>query len=149
MHPSISFFPNSSFYDNLILDAPNVRKKSYEKHYLPGAMFGPYSFVNVNDGREEKDEDGHSRKNMVEVAIVLKLLQNLYKGTCVRLETHLSIFKFWFPNGFFLCALFKVFHYLVNIYRYSLRTMFLCEIVVVYKYLSNGWAVYIRFNPFP
>ncbi|KAK9932130.1 hypothetical protein M0R45_019379 [Rubus argutus] len=79
MHPSISFFPNSSFYDNLILDAPNVRKKSYEKHYLPGAMFGPYSFANVNDGREEKDEDGHSRKNMVEVAIVLKLLRNLYK----------------------------------------------------------------------
>jgi superfamily I DNA and/or RNA helicase len=102
MHPSISFFPNSSFYDNLILDAPNVRKKSYEKHYLPGAMFGPYSFANVNDGREEKDEDGHSRKNMVEVAIVLKLLRNLYKGMSGwRL---ISVFSsFWFSNGFFLC----------------------------------------------
>ncbi|XP_062004037.1 uncharacterized protein LOC133721436 [Rosa rugosa] len=79
MHPSISFFPNSSFYNNLILDAPNVTKKSHEKHYLPGPIYGPYSFINVNDGREEKDEDGHSRKNMVEVAIVLKVLRNLYK----------------------------------------------------------------------
>ena len=100
MHPSISSFPNSSFYENLIQDAPNVRIKSYEKHCLPGEMFGPYSFVNVNDGREEKDKDGRSRKNMVEVAIVLKLLQNLYKGKCVRLETHLSIFQMEF---FFVC----------------------------------------------
>ncbi|KAL6295349.1 hypothetical protein ACE6H2_003491 [Prunus campanulata] len=79
MHPSISFFPNSNFYNNQILDAPNVKKRSHEKHYLPGSMFGPFSFINVIDGREEKDEDGHSRKNMVEVAIILKILRNLYK----------------------------------------------------------------------
>ncbi|ONI29819.1 hypothetical protein PRUPE_1G215600 [Prunus persica] len=81
MHPSISLFPNSYFYNNQILDAPNVKKKkkSHEKHYLPGSMFGPFSFINVIDGREEKDEDGRSRKNMVEVAIILKILRKLYK----------------------------------------------------------------------
>ncbi|KAL6295347.1 hypothetical protein ACE6H2_003489 [Prunus campanulata] len=63
----------------LILDALNVKKRSHEKHYLPGSMFGPFSFINVIDGGEEKDEDGHSRKNMVEVAIILKILRNLYK----------------------------------------------------------------------
>ncbi|KAI5351771.1 hypothetical protein L3X38_004662 [Prunus dulcis] len=79
MHPSISLFPNSNFYNNQILDAPNVKKISHEKHYLPGSMFGPFSFINVISGREEKDEDGHSRKNMIEVAIILKILRKLYK----------------------------------------------------------------------
>ncbi|TQD88449.1 hypothetical protein C1H46_025973 [Malus baccata] len=86
MHPSISSFPNSSFYYNQILDAPNVKRRSHEKHFLPGSMFGPYSFINVIDGREEKDEDGHSPKNMVEVAIALKILQNLYKKWDVSKE---------------------------------------------------------------
>lgn len=43
-------------------------------------MFGPYAFINIIGGREEKDDDGHSRKNMVEVAVILKILQNLHKG---------------------------------------------------------------------
>lgn len=80
MHPSISCFPNSNFYFDQILDAPNVRCKSYEKRYLPGSMFGTYSFINVSYGREEHDNVERSRINMVEVAVVLKLLQNLYKG---------------------------------------------------------------------
>ncbi|XP_062113026.1 uncharacterized protein LOC133824169 isoform X1 [Humulus lupulus] len=80
MHPSISSFPNSKFYHNQIVDAPRVKRKSYEKRYLPGSMFGTYSFLNVIGGREEKDDDGHSRKNMVEVALVIKILQNLYKA---------------------------------------------------------------------
>ncbi|KAK9063838.1 hypothetical protein SSX86_017710 [Deinandra increscens subsp. villosa] len=79
MHPSISFFPNCKFYQNQILDAENVTCKSYEKQYLSGPMFGSYSFINVVGGREEKDEDERSRRNMVEVAIVIKLVQNLYK----------------------------------------------------------------------
>ncbi|ONI28251.1 hypothetical protein PRUPE_1G134300, partial [Prunus persica] len=79
MHPSISFFSNSNFYNNQILEAPIVKKRSHEKHYLPGSMFGPFSFINVIGGMEEKDEDGHSPKNLVEVSIILELLQNLYK----------------------------------------------------------------------
>ena len=103
MQPSISCFPNCCFYNNRILDAPNVTQKSHEKHYLPGPMFGPYSFINVNDGREDKDENGHSRKNVVEVSIVLKVLRNLYKGTldfCFILVYFLSL---WFPILVFVC----------------------------------------------
>ncbi|KAM4119943.1 hypothetical protein ACJW30_03G097500 [Castanea mollissima] len=80
MHPSISFFPNANFYDNKILDAPNVKGKSYERQYLPGPMFGPYSFISVIDGREEKDDSERSWRNMVEVSIVMKMLRNLYKA---------------------------------------------------------------------
>ena len=80
MHPSISVFPNSKFYQNKILDAPNVRTKSYEKYYLPERMFGPYSFINVLGGKEEQDEDGHSLRNMVEAAVVVNIVQRLFRG---------------------------------------------------------------------
>ncbi|GKC17720.1 UvrD-like helicase, ATP-binding domain, P-loop containing nucleoside triphosphate hydrolase, partial [Tanacetum coccineum] len=80
MHPSISFFPNLKFYQDQILDAQNVSSKSYEKRYLSGPMFGSYSFINVVGGREEKDDVGRSRRNMVEVAIVIKIVKNLYRA---------------------------------------------------------------------
>ncbi|XP_042981757.1 uncharacterized protein LOC122311308 isoform X4 [Carya illinoinensis] len=89
MHPSISFFPNMNFYCNRILDAPDVKRKGYEKHYLPGPMFGTYSFINIVDGREERDV-GYGWRNLVEVAVVMKILLNLYKAW-VRSRQKLSI----------------------------------------------------------
>ncbi|GMJ04492.1 hypothetical protein HRI_004118300 [Hibiscus trionum] len=77
MHPWISCFPNACFYDNNILDAATVKHKSYEKHYLPWPMFGPYSFIHVT-GREEQDGVAHSRRNMIEVAVVQRLVQTLF-----------------------------------------------------------------------
>ncbi|GMJ04502.1 hypothetical protein HRI_004119400 [Hibiscus trionum] len=79
MHPSISSFPNACFYNNQILDAVDVKHKSYEKHYLPWPMFGPYSFINVS-GREEKNDSGSSFRNMVEAAVVKMLVQTLFKA---------------------------------------------------------------------
>jgi len=79
MHPEISLFPNSYFYSNKICDAPNVQT-SYSRQYLPGPMYGPYSFINVAGGREEIDDGGRSYKNMAEVAVVMTLLKNLHKG---------------------------------------------------------------------
>ncbi|XP_044475821.1 uncharacterized protein LOC123203512 isoform X2 [Mangifera indica] len=78
MHPSISYFPNLYFYKNQICDSPNVKRKSYKKVFLPRSpIFRPYSFINILEGREEFI--GHSCRNMVEVAVVMKILQNLYK----------------------------------------------------------------------
>ncbi|KAA8532355.1 hypothetical protein F0562_032389 [Nyssa sinensis] len=81
MQSSIFCFPNSRFYLNEILDAPIVKSKSYVKYYLPGPMFGPYSFISVLGGREELDI-GRSRKNLVEVAVAMKIVQKLYKAYC-------------------------------------------------------------------
>nr|POE80710.1 tpr and ankyrin repeat-containing protein 1 [Quercus suber] len=78
MHPLISFFPNSKFYGNKIVDAPNV-KSGLAKRYLPGQIFGSYSFINISCGIEELDGVHHSWKNMVEVAVIIKLVNNLYK----------------------------------------------------------------------
>jgi hypothetical protein len=83
MHPSISFFPNLKFYHEQILDSQNVKRERHEKHYLSWPMFGPYSFINIAGGREENDEVGRSWRNMVEVAVVMKILLKLYKGCTI------------------------------------------------------------------
>ncbi|KAE8648072.1 hypothetical protein Csa_018863 [Cucumis sativus] len=80
MHPSISCFPNSKFYSNQILDAPLVMAEVHKKCYIPSPMFGPYSFINVSVGKEEGDDDGYSKKNTVEVAVVIKIIEKLYKA---------------------------------------------------------------------
>ncbi|XP_072988634.1 uncharacterized protein [Typha latifolia] len=79
MHPDISLFPNTMIYEKKILDGPNVKDSCYNNHFLD-FIFGPYSFINITDGREESDDIGHSRKNMVEVAIVLYLVRILFKS---------------------------------------------------------------------
>ncbi|XP_059643473.1 uncharacterized protein LOC132285322 [Cornus florida] len=82
MHPSISLFPNKEFYGKQISDAPNVKESTYERHFLQGKMYGSYSFINVTDAKE--DLGGHSRKNMVEVAVVAEIVANLYRESVAR-----------------------------------------------------------------
>ncbi|XAR58102.1 hypothetical protein NMG60_11026488 [Bertholletia excelsa] len=78
MHPSISFIPNKEFYDGKILDAPHVQETAYEKRFLQGNMYGPYSFINVARGREDFDEK-RSCKNIVEVAVVAEIVAGLFR----------------------------------------------------------------------
>ncbi|XP_065635650.1 helicase sen1 [Quercus suber] len=78
MHPSISFFPNKEFYNSQISDAPNVIERGYEKRFLQGKMYGSYSFISIDHGKEEF-EGGYSPKNMVEAAVVSELVANLYE----------------------------------------------------------------------
>ncbi|XP_026431615.1 TPR and ankyrin repeat-containing protein 1-like [Papaver somniferum] len=80
MHPEISSFPNRKFYKDQMIDAPSVLHENFQKHYLPGPMFGLYSFINISNGMEEPDEAGHGIKNMVEVAVVMAIVRNLYQA---------------------------------------------------------------------
>lgn len=82
MHPSISRFPNKEFYGGRITDAAVVQESIYQKRFLPGNMFGSFSFINVGRGKEEFG-DGHSPKNMVEVAVIAEILSNLSKGILI------------------------------------------------------------------
>ncbi|XP_073153824.1 uncharacterized protein [Henckelia pumila] len=61
-----------------MLDAPSVQSESYERCYLEGKMFGPYSFIDIPGGKEEVDDVGNSIRNMLEVAVTLKIVQKLY-----------------------------------------------------------------------
>ncbi|KAM1130483.1 hypothetical protein EV1_044775 [Malus domestica] len=78
MHPSISLFPKMEFYDSQILDGPNVNEVSYNKRFLDGKMYGSYSFINIANGKEERDR-GRSLKNVTEVAVVYEIVSSLYK----------------------------------------------------------------------
>ncbi|KAM0913088.1 hypothetical protein ACQ4PT_012383 [Festuca glaucescens] len=66
------------FYERKILDGSNVLSPSNNKGYtcLP---FGSYTFIDVRDGREDKEGAGNSRRNMVEVAVVLHLIQTIFR----------------------------------------------------------------------
>ncbi|KAK3426798.1 hypothetical protein EUGRSUZ_F03158 [Eucalyptus grandis] len=80
MHPAISHFPTSTFYNNQIWNGSNVTNKSYRKCHLPWPMFGPYSFINIADGREEAGDGGRGFRNYAEVGVVSMILSNLYRA---------------------------------------------------------------------
>ena len=83
MHPSISLFPKMEFYDNQIVDGPNVKERSYERCFLKGKMYQSYSFINVANGKDEFNNT-YSPKKMVEVAVVSEMVASLYKGSYCR-----------------------------------------------------------------
>nr|GMC57398.1 probable helicase MAGATAMA 3 isoform X1 [Ipomoea batatas] len=82
MHPSICLFPNRKFYEEKIMNGPNVTNLSYEKRFLKGAMFGPYSFINISKGKEEFDHK-FSFKNMAEAFAVAEIIAMLYRESLV------------------------------------------------------------------
>ncbi|KAJ1703631.1 hypothetical protein LUZ63_003410 [Rhynchospora breviuscula] len=90
MHPKISRFPVSNFYDNCISDGPNVTSPAYEKQYLTGQMYGPYSFIDVKQGKETTDKHGRSLRNPIEGAVVVHIVKNLFKES-VNLGQNLSV----------------------------------------------------------
>jgi senataxin len=69
MHPFISLFPIITFYDGKIRDGPNVN--DHQHNYLDGDIYGSYSFIHIEDGKEE--QSGQSLKNMVQVAVAGRL----------------------------------------------------------------------------
>lgn len=79
MHPRISLFPNTEFYNGQILDGPTVINRLCANHFLKDGMYGSYSFVNVDSAKEELDKN-YSTRNLVEVAVIAELVANLYKG---------------------------------------------------------------------
>lgn len=91
MHPSISRFPNMEFYGGKITDAAIVQESIYQKRFLQGNMYGSFSFINVGRGKEEFG-DGHSPKNMIEVAVISEIISKLFKG----------IIYIYFYNLFFI-----------------------------------------------
>lgn len=79
MHPEISKFPVGTFYDGKISDGPNVSHKDYNKRFLAGKLFRPYSFMNI-DGDETIEKHGRSLKNSVEVAVIVLIVKRLFEG---------------------------------------------------------------------
>jgi senataxin len=81
MHPWISRFPVENFYAGQITDGPNVLNRDYERRHLTGPMYGAYSFINVDGGKESTGKHDRSLINPVEAAAVARIVQRLFKGT--------------------------------------------------------------------
>jgi hypothetical protein len=76
MHPEISRFPSRLFYNNALLDAPELeRKKSQVWHSMN--IFGPYRFFDV-EGKMIKDKK-KSSYNTDEAYVAVKLFLTLIK----------------------------------------------------------------------
>ncbi|KAL6652178.1 hypothetical protein ACP70R_011103 [Stipagrostis hirtigluma subsp. patula] len=90
MHPEISKFPVTTFYESKISDGANVVCKNYDRKFLPGKMFGPYSFINIEGGHETTEKHGRSLKNTIEVSAVVWIVQRLFEES-VFTGTKLSI----------------------------------------------------------
>jgi superfamily I DNA and/or RNA helicase len=77
MHPHICDFPNRTFYEERLLNAPNVLEPRvwHSKAIVPSAApsFPPSPFFDFR-GREGQDSQGSSR-NEPEAAVVLELLK--------------------------------------------------------------------------
>ncbi|XP_029129258.1 uncharacterized ATP-dependent helicase C29A10.10c [Cajanus cajan] len=78
MHPSISLFPNTEFYNSEILDAQNVKETVYGISLFPQMMYSSYSFINMPLGKEEFD-DNHSQRNMIEASVVSEIVKLLHE----------------------------------------------------------------------
>lgn len=89
MHPEISKFPNAQFYGGNVQDGRNVMMEPYLTEH---DFLGPYKFINVWDGREQRDE-GRSKSwmNLVEVEIVVLLIARIHEGwLTATLDPHVS-----------------------------------------------------------
>ncbi|KAG8083973.1 hypothetical protein GUJ93_ZPchr0010g9526 [Zizania palustris] len=90
MHPGINKFPNANFYNNRISDDPSVKQEDYVKSYLPGPIYGPYSFIHIENDMEMLDDLGQSSKNMVEVAVAATIVERLAKE-CYEKRQRISV----------------------------------------------------------
>ena len=75
MHPSISSFPNSQFYNGLLEDGVDVEERETPPGILWPDWNSPLSFLPV-DGDEVLSPDGASKENPAEASWVVKILMD-------------------------------------------------------------------------
>jgi senataxin len=78
MHPEISVLPSKVFYKMRLRDGPDMAQKTTQAWHR-SALFKPYRFFNVIQGREENAHAGHSLVNREEVAIAMAIYDRLQK----------------------------------------------------------------------
>lgn len=75
MHPEISRFPSSAFYDGRLQDGPDMAKLR-KKPWHGSSLLGPYRFFDVQ-GMHSSAPKGHSLINHAEIRAAMKLYERL------------------------------------------------------------------------
>lgn len=81
MHPEISLFPSTAFYDAKLLDGPGMAELR-TRPWHRSTILGPYRFFDVQ-GTQQSAPRGHSLINLAEIEVALRLFERLitdYKG---------------------------------------------------------------------
>ena len=77
MHPIISEFPSSRFYNHRLVDGITSAERPAPAGILWPDWDKPVAFVPIH-GQEEVDGDSGSRSNMDEAALLVRLLQDIF-----------------------------------------------------------------------
>ena len=75
MHPEISRFPSSAFYDGRLQDGPDMARLR-KRPWHGSALLGPYRFFDVQ-GMHQSAPKGHSLVNMAEIRAAMKIYERL------------------------------------------------------------------------
>lgn len=77
MHPDISRFPSSTFYDGRLLDGPDMASLRL-RPWHESSMLSPYRIFDVQ-GQHQAAPKGHSLINLAEIEVAIALYQRLTK----------------------------------------------------------------------
>ncbi|WFD06464.1 hypothetical protein MVES1_001809 [Malassezia vespertilionis] len=75
MHPAISVFPSTAFYDNRLVDGEGMEKHA-ARPWHNVALFAPFRFLDIGGAPEEKAR-GHSLQNRAEADAAIRLYEAL------------------------------------------------------------------------
>ena len=75
MHPDISSFPSSAFYDSRLKDGPDMAKLR-ARPWHEAELTGPFRFFDVQ-GQHQSAPSGHSLINKAEVRVAIELYRRL------------------------------------------------------------------------
>ena len=94
MHPEISQFPSEYFYASQLFNGPDLTS-SCEAPWHKLKYFGPYMFLNISNGREEKTAR-NSLQNFSEAMICAKLVQLLcLKNSSLDFKQKIGVISFY------------------------------------------------------
>eukprot|EP00611_Tribonema_gayanum_P024938 TRINITY_DN5585_c2_g1_i3.p1 TRINITY_DN5585_c2_g1~~TRINITY_DN5585_c2_g1_i3.p1 ORF type:complete len:751 (-),score=322.80 TRINITY_DN5585_c2_g1_i3:239-2491(-) len=93
MHPSISQFPSAAYYGGRLVDAQRVLDRPCEPWHAMG--LGPYTFIDVPEGREAFGVAGRSYRNTAETEVVVELLYRLQQNFSVDVVRRACVITFY------------------------------------------------------
>ncbi|KYQ90443.1 putative splicing endonuclease [Tieghemostelium lacteum] len=85
MHPAISRFPSQHFYEDQLINGPNVQQ--YKQKFYSDPRFGPLAFYDITDSSEDQHRS-HSLRNVQESNLVCLLIRDLIQkySECTKMS---------------------------------------------------------------